>query len=265
MDNNENNINNTSNGRKKNGLVIVLVICIAIIIALGGYIIYDKDVFNLSKNDPKESVNKNEDSSNKASEDNSNANNGTSNNEGSGNQNTTTTTTNPQYPFDISKCSNCDSEYTYELTVNGSFAEATLKSDNKTVWVNIDYDTISDGGHTKVNNKGQKGYTLTFNKKVVDIVYATYGIDLSYETILFLMEDGTVEFLPIDDAAIKGQIKSYGQVENIANIVKFYPNISAGVTNGAGGYVTTFAQSSDGTIYDIMTILSKTDNYPNGA
>ena len=264
MNNNEyyNNNNNQSN---KKGTNISVICCLIIIIVLCGYIAYDKDVFNLAKNDPKESINKNEDSSKKVLENNTNTNNGTSNNEGSGNQNTTTTTTNPQYQFDISKCSNCDSEYTYELTVNGSFAEATLKSDNKTVWVNIDYDTISDGGHNKVNNKGQKGYTLTFNKKVVDIVYATYGIDLSYETILFLMEDGTVEFLPIDDAAIKGQIKSYGQVENITNIVKFYPNISAGRTNGVGGYVTTLAQSSDGTIYDIMTILSKTDNYPNGA
>ena len=44
---------NNVNGSKKNGLTVALVVCIAIIIVLGGYIIYDKDVFNLSKNDPK--------------------------------------------------------------------------------------------------------------------------------------------------------------------------------------------------------------------
>ncbi len=250
---NGNNMNNDNNGfKKKSGSGIIIALCIIIILVLCGYIAYDKGLFGSLKNE------------NTTTNNSSNTNKIENTNEGENitppNSSNTTPDSNPKYSFDISKCSNCDSEYSYELNASGYIAYATLKEDNKSVDITIDYDKVKDTG-VEVNATGQKGYTLSFSKKVADIIYGTYGLDMSYETLIFLMEDGTVEYLPLLDAAIKGKIESYGQVENLTNIVKFYPNISASRTSGAGGYVTTLAQSSDGTIYDIMTILSKTGNY----
>lgn len=257
---NMNNMNNV-NGSKKNGLTVALVVCIAIIIVLGGYIIYDKDVFNLSKNDPKESVNKNEDSSNKISEDNPNVNNETQTNEGTENQNTTNTSKNSKIGFDASKCNNCDKNYDYAINARGELAYAELSADGKSVKVNLETDAIKNAGSKTITTKTSE-QKITFSKKVVDVIYTGYGLDISYDTLLYLMEDGTVEYTPILYAASKNDVRSYGQAGNLTNIVKFYTNIEASSKSGVGGYLTTFAQSSDGTIYDIMSMLAETSNYP---
>lgn len=254
-----NNMDSNNAPKKKNGLSIVLVICIVIILALCGYIAYDKGVFSSSK-DEKTTINnpttsgKEENTSNKG-----NSNQGE--NTTSPNSSTTTPEANPKYFYDISKCSNCDSNYNYNLMASGHLASAKLQSDNKTVIVTIDYDDISSSTGNDVSSTGIKEHTVSFSKQVADIYYGEYSLDTTYGTLLFLMEDGTIEYIPILDAAVKGQIVSYGPISNVNNIVKLYSNIIATSKGNVGAYYTTFAQSTDGTLYDIMTILSNTGNY----
>ena len=62
----------------------------------------------------------------------------------------------------------------------------------------------------------QSKYTLSFSKNVVDILaaYATNSIGSS-GVFFFLMEDGTVEYLPIYKALSEKSVKSYGAIKDV--------------------------------------------------
>lgn len=59
---------------------------------------------------------------------------------------------------------------------------------------------------------------------VVDIFFSGVGQDASGVMLLFLMEDGTVQYLPLKKtyATDYENLKSYGVLSGISNIIKFY-------------------------------------------
>ena len=242
MENNENNMNQS----KKRGSSIGIIICLIIIIGLCCYIAYDKGLFGLSNKEVQVVDNKDNKEDKKEEE--------TPVKE-------EIPITNLNLSFDPSKCSNCDSNYDYTINAGGELAYTELSADGKSIMIYLEAEQIKNAGDTTINVKTTE-QKVTFNKKVIDVIYTGYGLDISYDTLLYLMEDGTVEYTPILYAASKNDIKSYGQVGSLTNIVKFYTNIEASSKSGVGGYKTTFAQSSDGTIYDIMSMLAETSNYP---
>ncbi len=248
------NYNEYNNQSNKKGSNIGILICLVIIIALCGYIAYDKGLFGSSNNETN-TVNKNELSNEKEGKEEQSTEEPSKEVEESSKESY-------RPSFDLSKCLTCDSNYNYHLASNsGDLAHVQLDdNDHKKVTVTIYYDAIKNTGN-EVKTTGSKEYTITFTKNVTDIVYSNYGLDITFGTILYLLEDGTVEYTPVLDAAMKGQIKSYGQVSGLTNIVKFYLNASATSKGEVGAFDTTLAQSSDGTLYDVMTTLTKTNNY----
>lgn len=240
--------NNNNNQSPKKGFNFGVFFCIIIIIGLCGYIAYDKGVFDSFKKTENNTVNKNE-SSNE--------------NENKEEEKEETPKADLNLSFDLSKCSTCDTNYNYHLSSNnGNLASAKLDdTDHKKVIVTINYDPIVSFIGDEVKEKGSKEYNLSFTKNVTDIVYSDYGLDTTYGTLLYLFEDSTVEYTPIIDAAVKGEIKSYGQVSGLTNIVKFYTGVSASSKGEVGSFYTTLAQSSDGTLYDVMRPLSTNGNY----
>lgn len=113
--------------------------------------------------------------------------------------------------------------------------------------------------------------TIEFDQTIADVFYGGYGQNGPYnDTIFILLEDGTVEYMPLihmfnapattekafGEAA--RTIKSYGKLDGVSDVVKFS---MAEVDDGFSGYGTTIAIKSDGSFYDLSTILDETGNY----
>ena len=76
--------------------------------------------------------------------------------------------------------------------------------------------------------------------------------------LYFLMEDGTVEYMPIHKALKSQEFKSYGKLENVSNIVEIATGMAQANVDGSGngpGWNTVFAINYDGDYYDIGDIV----------
>ena len=104
--------------------------------------------------------------------------------------------------------------------------------------------------------------TKKFDKKITQVLIDGPGQDASNLSVLYLMEDGTVEYIPLlkdindnwgqQDNAKKAN--SYGKLDGIKDIISLIPA-------EADGYHTILARQVDGTVIDLNEALSATGNY----
>lgn len=166
--------------------------------------------------------------------------------------------------FDSSKCINNSGASYKRLFPSDTGITTSLDSSQTKVTVAINHHLINTtynlGWVTALEDYTYEPQVIEFNQKVNDIFIGGFGQDASGNTILFLMEDGTVQYIPLKKAFLTDHdhLKSYGTIEGVANIIKFY-NVSASF--GQTGGVTILAQKKDGTFYDLSTILQNTGNY----
>lgn len=104
--------------------------------------------------------------------------------------------------------------------------------------------------------------TKTFDKKITQVLIDGSGQDASSSAIIYLMEDGTVEYVPIlkdintnwsqqDDTK---KFNSYGKLNGISNIISLLPA-------SANGYHTVLARKVDGTVIDLSDAFKSTGNF----
>lgn len=104
--------------------------------------------------------------------------------------------------------------------------------------------------------------TKTFDKKIVQVLVDGSGQSARSTAILYLMEDGTVEYVPIlKDINTNWQqpdntkkFNSYGSLEGITNIISLIPA-------EGNGYHTVLARKVDGTVIDLSTTFTNTGNF----
>lgn len=93
-----------------------------------------------------------------------------------------------------------------------------------------------------------------FNSKVSDVYFAFIGNGDPQPIILFLMEDGNVEFADSGKMLELKKYESFGKIEELSNIVKFV-TLSANDVSEDGelmsGFMTVAAIDKDGYSYDI--------------
>lgn len=102
--------------------------------------------------------------------------------------------------------------------------------------------------------------TITFNNKVNDVLFSGIGQDRTGDVILFLMEDGTISYIPVYQTLSTNGVEgltTYQTISNVKDVVKFY---TANVTSGASSSVTVLAQTKDGTLYDLAPMINNTSN-----
>ena len=102
--------------------------------------------------------------------------------------------------------------------------------------------------------------TITFNNKVNDVLFSGIGQDRTGDVILFLMEDGTIAYIPVYQTLSTNGVEgltTYRTISNVKDVVKFY---TANVTSGASSSVTVLAQTKDGTLYDLAPMINNTSN-----
>lgn len=175
------------------------------------------------------------------------------------NQNTTTNTNtnnsidvktvevNKFVPFDPSKVKN---------KLSNQVVNRQDKFDRNGLYVKIDdngnvylYVTSKDSLYNSSKMELSKEYQVTgFSGKVVDVFLGYEGQGgVDYPLILFLMEDGSVEYLNAKQAVENLDFKSNGKLNYLSNIVRF-EEASIGTLSG-GGYVGVVAIDSDGYSY----------------
>lgn len=108
--------------------------------------------------------------------------------------------------------------------------------------------------------------TKTFDKKITQVLVGGTGQDAVGAVILYLMEDGTVQYTPLFKEAKyppqdeNQKFNSYGTLEGVEDVVSLM-QADAVVPQGVGSYVTILAKRSDGNYYDLSKNLTATGNF----
>ena len=170
--------------------------------------------------------------------------------------------------IDAGKCLNC------EIPIDSIISGVTGFSSNLFSHIRLNTSTISDAtimwvswdalnayySYTNSTNTVKTGteynVKIDLSGKAVDVLVGSLGNGLGGETLLFLMEDGTVEYIPVIKAMQEGKFQSYGKIPDVESVVKFY------TAHNYGG-AAPLAQRADGDYYDLGVSLSNTGNYHN--
>lgn len=159
--------------------------------------------------------------------------------------------------FDESKSINSD-EKDYELSCQGNAGIWVTVNENQELIFSftpkrvVEYYSLD----WKSDREDMIKNIIRFDKKIADIFFGTMGQDSSNDTLFILLEDGTVEYIPIVHMFNNVQESpiSYGKINDVSDITKF---VLASTQNG----VTTLAIKSDGSFYDMWYELKDTGNY----
>lgn len=168
--------------------------------------------------------------------------------------------------FDTSKIVNSNGNAdTYTLANYGHTINISLDETRKVVTLSYNRKVLSDTYTLNWDLTGVEDYVyenkqLTFEKEIKDIYFGGIGQDATGDIILFLMSDGTVEYIPVYQALLSNGIEgltSYGVLPNITDVVKFY---TVNASTGMIGSVSILAQTKDGTLYDLAPIINDASN-----
>ena len=249
---------NKVKGKNNMVLIVVIVILLVAVLGLGSYVLLNRDNSSSTKY---VTGSNNTDAKNENSQKDSdkNANTNTDKNANTNTEtNTQQTNTNSTIIFDASKSVN-SSEKNYTLSCQG----------NAGIWVTVD-STQKTLNFSYTPTKVVEFYPLTwtstrndvissdinFSKKIVDVFFGGMGQSSSGDTLFILLEDGTVEYIPIVHMLnhVQAAVVSYGEINGVNDVAKF---TLASTTGG----VTTLAIKNDGSFYDLWYALKDTGNY----
>lgn len=220
---------------KNIGLIIIVIILLLTCIGMGEFIFINKDKITSQKSNTTTMTNDNKNVEDKKTEC-------------------------TKISYDI----NTDQ---YGLSANAVGISVLVDSTRKTARISVNAATISSAfGLSLVATTDTYTYELIgtkfFDKKIVQVLIDGSGQDASSATILYLMEDGTVEYVPIlkdintnwNQADNTKKFNSYGKLNGIADIISLVPAESK-------GYHTVLARKVDGTVINLADIFKATGNF----
>ena len=166
--------------------------------------------------------------------------------------------------FDNSNVSN-GGENSYTIADYSGTIDVSIDETGKVATLSYNRKTLSDTyllnwDLTGVEEGVLESQTITFNGKVNDVLFSGIGQDATGDAILFLMEDGTIAYIPVYQSLTTNGVEgltTYQTISIIKDIVKFY---TANVTSGTSSSVTVLAQAKDGTLYDLAPIINDASN-----
>lgn len=121
--------------------------------------------------------------------------------------------------------------------------------------VNLTISDLDSWGLTNYNSNAQSFTINNFSEDIIDIRIVSIFPAVDGFVVVFLMEDGSVEYMPVYKVFENNGARSYGKLEGVEDIVKLY-NVSAIPKNSPTGATTTLlAQKADGTFYDLEPII----------
>lgn len=220
---------------KNIGLIIIVIILLLTCIGMGAFIFINKDKITSQKSNTTTMTNDNKNVEDKKTEC-------------------------TKISYDI----NTDQ---YSLSANAVGISVLVDSTRKTARISVNAAAISSAfGLSLVTTTDTSTYELIgtkfFDKKIVQVLIDGSGQDASSATILYLMEDGMVEYVPIlkdintnwSQADNTKKFNSYGKLNGIADIISLVPAESK-------GYHTVLARKVDGTVINLADIFKATGNF----
>ncbi len=253
--------NNNSNNRSNKVFIGTTIALLILVLCLAGYIFLNKDNIkyitgNNNTNAKNETVSKNNDKTTNSSDNNTST--STDNNSNNSTPSENTNTTNSIVSFDSTKAIN-SSQKNYTLACQGSFGiYITVDASQKVMDFSFTPSRVVENyplNWTSTNNSISHS-EIKFTKKIIDVFFGGMGQSSTGDTVFILLEDGTVEYIPIVHALnhAQGAVISYGAIDGISGVTKF-------TLANTSGSVTTLAIKSDGTFYDLWYALKDTGNY----
>lgn len=222
-------------GPNNRGLIITLIVFLIIILGLIGYICYDK---GLILNNKKENVSTKETTKNKKISD------------------TTNTENTNNVGINTEKCINCENKNLYYYITSKEHIDevsASFSTKDKTKGtITIDIDAYNTKAVTNFNLQ-TPGIEYNFDKSIKDVLIYNIGQENLAPIVMYLMEDGTVNYIDIYQGLTDNNLTEYKTINDVKDITNLYT-----VSSCSGEYCnanTILAQKSDGTFYDLMGIL----------
>ena len=220
---------------KNVGLIIIVIILLLACIGMGGFIFINKDKLTAQKNTSTTITNDNKNIEDK-----------------------TTKCDKISYDLDTDQ---------YSLSANSVGIMVFVDKTRKTARISYNGATVSNAlGLNWVTATDTSTYELidtkTFDKKIVQVLIDGSGQDASSATILYLMEDGTVEYVPIlkdintnwSQTDNTKKFNSYGKLNGVSDIISLIPA-------EAQGYHTVLARKADGTVINLADTFKATGNF----
>lgn len=180
---------------------------------------------------------------------------------------TNTTKTNeyktPYVDFSNGKCLNAESENNIYYPTRSfhflSAISASIDENGKKVTITTNGDSIKST--FQVDNVGYNNYVVdNFSKKVVNVYIYGMGHSTGNEYILYLMEDGTVEYTKVLDSLKSNSFKSLGKIDGVSNITEVVSGNATYIEpgqDGGPGWRSIYGITSTGDYYDLGAILNK--------
>ena len=170
------------------------------------------------------------------------------------------------YVFDGTRIKNAKDDktlYKQATWTNDWGMSLTVDESRKRVNVVGDWDKLSphfDSVPALKNKTGTETWYINgFSQPIYDIFIGGAGQSGGVGTILYIMEDGTLEYTPMYTAIKNGDFRSFGRFGDYKNIIKFYDTSCFYVmgqnddgTSYGQGWATVTAQDINGDLYDLF-------------
>lgn len=96
---------------------------------------------------------------------------------------------------------------------------------------------------------------ITFEQEYVDVFGASYANEIGSFVVLFLMEDGTVQYIALGNNLVGPDYNKELELKKISGVEDIINFRSATYSDGKEGQITIIAQKADGTFYDLRDFL----------
>jgi hypothetical protein len=147
-------------------------------------------------------------------------------------------------------------EVKYYPTYIGPGVTLKILYGGKKVNLSINNDKVNNLYHISLKRTIDKD--ISFDKKVVQVYCDGMGQAAGGEVILFLMEDGTVEYIPlykeltaygVETFPMDKIFNSYGKIKGVKDVVRLFSmNVEPDIV---GGYYSIGALRADNTFYNL--------------
>ena len=141
-----------------------------------------------------------------------------------------------------------EDEWQYEVSSSNPSWQINISEDQKTVSVKVDNEYTSAVG---LPETAARTYTTTFNTEVASVLIQGNGQMAGTENVIFLMKDGTVEYIPMKSALENNSFQSNGKVAGVEDVVMLQ---RIKVILGTG-YAEVAGVKCDGSFYLINSLI----------
>ena len=146
----------------------------------------------------------------------------------------------------------------FELSDVNNIPAIDIKKDSDTSYtLTVDWDNAKQVYFNVITDKsGTENIDITLDQKVKEISFGSVSQDSTGGNIIFLMKDGTVEFIPVQYDLQQGKFESYGKIDGVTDVVSVYSAFTR-------ASATILAFKADGTFYNLGGILAPLGLYKN--